>query len=272
MEEQFYILWPIVIWACRTKESMLRVSYCVLAVCFVVRLGWPMLSVFHIPMVNAYYSTWTRVDGIVCGAIVALWHEGGELPRIAGKLSYWIAGAGVAVLMYRAAVYGYSVPTERFNVAFMMPVANVICIAILILLLLERSWVSRACSHPTICKLGRLSYGLYIFHFLYLRTFKDILPTKLAPIIGGGVRTQLIASAVAFLVTWVLASISYRLIEEPALRAKSVLRYGAIVVKSGVPRETIWARAWRPRPVLSLRMNRPDLVDSGLQVGGIRSS
>jgi peptidoglycan/LPS O-acetylase OafA/YrhL len=254
VEEQFYILWPVVIWMCRTRKSMLRVSYGVLAGCFLIRLGWPLLHVFHIPMVNAYYSTWTRVDGIVCGAIVALWSEGGELPKMATRVSYWIASVGVTVLVCRAVVCGYSVPVERFNVALMMPVSNCICTAILVLLLAEHTWVSRACSQSWICKLGRLSYALYIFHFLYLKTFKDILPKHLAPVTGG-LWAQVIASAAAFLVTWILASLSFHLIEAPALRAKVLFQYGGTAARPGKRREAIWARAFRHEPgVLSQRI------------------
>ena len=254
VEEQFYILWPFVIWVCRTRESMLRVCYGVLAVCFMVRLGWPLLSVYHIPLGNAYISTWTRVDGIVCGAIVALWHEAREIPRKAVTVSYSVAGFGLSILVYRAITFGYSIPNERFNVAFLLPLANLICAAVLVLLLTENTWVNRVCSRSWICRLGRLSYGLYVFHFLYLRTFKEILPKRIAPITGL-FWAQVIGAAAAFLVTWILAVLAYHLIEKPALRAKNLLQYGGMVVKESLPKEAIWARVIRHQPtVLSPRM------------------
>jgi peptidoglycan/LPS O-acetylase OafA/YrhL len=73
--------------------------------------------------------------------------------------------------------------------------------------------------------LGRISYGLYVFHLLVLDGLKDIFIRLLhIPQLSG---TMMLLRAVAGLgLTIVLASVSYRYLESPFLRIKK--RHGVI--------------------------------------------
>jgi peptidoglycan/LPS O-acetylase OafA/YrhL len=245
VEEQFYLFWPLAIWVCRNRQSMLRLCYAVLVGSFAVRLAWPLLQTFHVPMAAGYFATPTRVDCIVCGAVVALLKEKAEIPKVFTKVSYWVAGCGLAALCWRAFVTGSSVPDEYFNIAVMTPIANLISVSVLLLVLREETWVSRACRWRWVRKVGQLSYGLYVLHFLYLHFFTVTLPAKLDARLGS-VGAQIVGAVAAFSLSWLLASLSYRYVEQPALRAKRFLHYTEPVAKPAVPQTAIGTPAVGP--------------------------
>ena len=72
-------------------------------------------------------------------------------------------------------------------------------------------------AHPSLVYLGRISYGLYVFHLAAIR----IIPPVWWPW----------RSIAAFLLTLLAVAISYRFLEEPFLRLKDRFTY----VLSGPP-------------------------------------
>lgn len=225
LEEQFYLLWPLVIRYCPDRKSMLRVCYAVLIFCFAARVCWPL---FDLPFVDGYYSTLTRADGIICGAMIALWLEDREMPKWMPTTAKWAALGGVFILLVRAWFYGRSLPDVYSNLTLMVPIANVISTALLVLLLVENAWLARVSSHRWICWLGRMSYGLYLFHNLYLGYFQDVVAPALTPAMGV-MAARVVSGSLAFLLTVLLAKLSFDLLETPALRLKHLFQYGPMV-------------------------------------------
>ncbi len=218
LEEQFYLVWPIVIWLCPTRRAVMRVCYFILVASFLIRLAWPL---FHLPIDMAYCHPLTRGDEIVCGALVALHKGSAKIPAWLVKWSEWAVGISTVILLARALQAGSSMPQIYTNIVVMIPLANIVCTAMLILLLAEETSISRMCSQPWICGLGRLSYGLYIFHGILLGYFIE-LSLWLTPAYGR-IPARILCMTAGFLVTWAIAYIAYRLIEMPALRAKDLL-------------------------------------------------
>src|SRR5882724_9857418 len=64
VEEQFYLVWPVAIWFCNSKKSLLRVCYLGIAMAFAVRFCAPYLQ---ISPALAYGSTLTRIDAVLFG-------------------------------------------------------------------------------------------------------------------------------------------------------------------------------------------------------------
>jgi peptidoglycan/LPS O-acetylase OafA/YrhL len=67
--------------------------------------------------------------------------------------------------------------------------------------------------------LGKISYGLYVFHVLWLGLAKDLIK-HLAGGHPGPVASQLGAMAIALPATIVTGMLSYRYLESPFLRFK----------------------------------------------------
>jgi len=68
--------------------------------------------------------------------------------------------------------------------------------------------------------LGRISYGLYVFHILGLLISDYLVPDQTASLVRYGLRVL-----VAFALTVTMAAISYRWIETPFLKLKQRFTY-----------------------------------------------
>ena len=226
VEEHFYLVWPVVVYLCASRKQLLRCCYGILIACFAMRIAWPLLDSFQIPLQLAYSSTLTRVDAIICGAIIALATKDRGIPEWLKRSAIVTIFAGLALLSQQAVVHGHSKPDDYMSIVCMTPVANAIATALLILLLCEETWLSHVCRNKLICKLGSLSYGLYVFHFLYCDYFVHTFAPHLGRVCGPFL-ASLLTMLLAFGLTLTLAVLAYRFIELPGQRAKRYLSYGS---------------------------------------------
>jgi peptidoglycan/LPS O-acetylase OafA/YrhL len=233
VEEQFYLVWPIIIWLIPTEKLLLRVSYGIIAFCFILRLAWPLM---HLPYDGTYVYTATRVDAIILGAVLAVYHKRAiHWDRLA-KLSRILIPAVWGTLIVLTILRGNGLTTDYLGVAFSIPAMNLIGACFVILALQPASIVSRVCSGDLICRIGRLSYALYLFHALYSHTFTKVFAGKLDRYLPHYLSEALMISA-AFAFTMLLAVLAYRFIELPAMRWKDKFVYGPRRPRELVPAE-----------------------------------
>ncbi|WP_158793904.1 acyltransferase [Granulicella sp. L60] len=233
VEEQFYLVWPLIIWMIPTEKLLLRVSYGVIAFCFLFRLAWPLT---HLPYDGAYFYTTTRVDAIIIGAILAVYHGRVGLWERLAKVSRILIPVAWGIMIALTIVRGTGLTTDYFGVAFSIPMMNLIGTAFVILALHPGSIVQRVCSGNLICRFGRLTYALYLFHLLYAHTFTQVFAGKLDRYLPHVLSEALMISA-AFAFTLLLAMLAYRFIELPAMSWKDKFVYGPRSSREVVPTE-----------------------------------
>lgn len=199
IEEQFYLVWPVVVIALLARFRPAAIGWVALA-CAVtstaLRTGLD-LAGFDSEML--YNATFSHVDGIFAGcALAALWVTGPRTVARAGR-PVLVAVASVAAVVVvvdgdRMNVYGYTVVV----VATVFLVAN--------LLSRPDSPLGAALSHRALVAIGQRSYGIYLYHwpiFLFI-----------------GIDTRPHVLFVGFFGTFAVAWSSYAFIEEPFLRMK----------------------------------------------------
>lgn len=201
IEEQFYLTWP---WIVRQSVHYLRtVALAMLAISFLSRLA---LVAGHAVHPQIWCNTLARLDPIACGALLAIALEHRE-----NQLSAWGRASllllGVAILTV-AGRYG-DFTGGKALVTF--PAVSLACVALLWgtlgLQLSSERWIVRLCAY-----LGRISYGLYVFHWLYVGLFG--VASAHTPV------QRMTRIAAALLATIVTAAGSYRWLEGPFLRLK----------------------------------------------------
>ncbi|MGO9132776.1 MAG: acyltransferase family protein [Methylovirgula sp.] len=215
VEEQFYLLWPTILviiplaWGRRvtgilipavalaaaiTLSAILKPD---LAAAFIYS-GLPtrMLSLSlgayiafreadHAPLQSYAYS------GLVTAGLLALGLDG--LGRALGLIPsggwYWcVALAGFALIGYGALAY----------LAFQPAV-----------------WVKRLLSWPPLAYIGRISYGIYLYHLIILFAF------RINPARADGVGAPVWKIAAALALTLVVSALSHAFIERPFLELKA---------------------------------------------------
>ncbi|MGH7148987.1 MAG: acyltransferase family protein [Nitrospiraceae bacterium] len=215
IEEQFYLVWPLLVQACR-RHRLLWWSGGMMAVAPVMRAI--MLSAADYPA--TYVFTICRLDALAAGAVVAVifgnhkWQA--EAARLCKRLAPFVS---VVILMTFLIPFSPSLPETR---PWFFSVFGYSWLAISFAVLLGASLDARGpiravLASPLLMFLGRRCYGLYLWHVL----------------IAGFVTAWLYSLQVGFIahvLLWlgalvIVASGSWLLFEEPILRLKQFLPY-----------------------------------------------
>jgi len=210
VEEQFYLLWPFVLRLSATRGAYLAaavlVGLSVIAVHLLPGLVVPgsahgMLvgDLFHVRRLFI-----PAVAPIMVGALAALLlAQGGDAVRRRMRTAWW---PRAIVLLYSAPLY---VPEAALPSAFILQAAGV---AMLLLWLLERQdgRLAMALEWRPAAYVGRISYGLYLYHVVFM---------------GTGPGEGLIGSfPLNVLASFLFALLSYELMERRVLRYKERFR------------------------------------------------
>lgn len=225
VEEQFYLVWPLVVWLLPNRRSLLTFCYTAIAVVCVSRLAWPFL---HLPGFFGYENTLFRADTIMLGSALAL-HQRGPIKSFDRliKPSVLALVVGSVIIVWRALVAGQAIPFDNFGIIVTLPVLSVMGTAVLVLALCPGNVVHRACEWKWAVSLGKLSYGLYVFHQFFVILFLHQVMPWMGHHMSRGLARSL-GTILAFVFTYLIALACYFLIEKPALNLKKRLPYGPV--------------------------------------------
>ena len=220
IEEQFYLLWPlclVLLLGSRLPSRLFPLIPLALALVeSALRLG---LFYAVAPWPRIYYATDTHADGILVGSAVALAVAFGRMPRSPAwqRVVHAVAALFAVSLLY---LLVDSAPFLGPNAAWLLVhiILPLFPVGVAALILSVVVYPSRVASLflglPPLVLLGRVSYGLYLWH-LPVHFFLDGLGIAAGTPEGTTLR---------ILVSCAIAAISYRYVESPALRLKDRLR------------------------------------------------
>jgi len=158
IEEQFYLLWPLVV-AVTSRKGLGRLAVALAVLAFVLRMA---LSLRGTPDVVLYSATPTRIDPLAIGALLAVLAREGGLE--AHRTRYSVAVICSAAAFGLLAVISQRMPNA--NALTFAGVASALAVgwgAVLILTTGEAGrWVALMRSRP-MRTLGKYSYALYLF-------------------------------------------------------------------------------------------------------------
>jgi peptidoglycan/LPS O-acetylase OafA/YrhL len=222
VEEQFYLLWPIVVWLLPDRRKLIRVATLLIFCSCCFRLVAPLFAASPRHIVN---FTPTRVDSILLGVVLALIRHDAIFDKIK-PLAKWIVLCGVATVVALAYWKGEAWGRSYSGVEIWIPLVNLTAVAIVIAVMEENSLLNRACSQRWVCWLGSLSYGLYVFHLPFYRFFMGSVDSRLCMYMRYPY-ALLTSGTLAFALTLLLSMLSYRFIEGPIMNLKRHLKYGS---------------------------------------------
>jgi peptidoglycan/LPS O-acetylase OafA/YrhL len=202
IEEQFYWVWPVAMLlllprVAGRRSRIMSIGGLTLA----AAIAAPVIAQVWGPDA-AYWATPARLSEILVGALLAVLIDGRAIDRRLAALAPLAAvGLGAAVVLFPAS----SGPAYEGA----LPLVAIVSGALLLGLQVEGP-VQRALAIAPLAALGRISYGVYLFHWpIYVVLDEQRLGT------GGAVLTLARMG-----LTLVLAIASYALVEQPIRRAK----------------------------------------------------
>ncbi|HEY4245803.1 MAG TPA: acyltransferase [Lacunisphaera sp.] len=198
VEEQFYIFWPLVlvVFGC---NQLRRLAYILLAIATLTRLA---LIPFHLPNSSIWPNTFVELDPIAIGALLA-WLFRNSPPSFPFSLRMLLLFVGMALPMTALFYFGLT----GWGILATGPLVTAGAGMVLVAVLTDSpsTWLRAG----PLVYLGKISYGLYVFHMLMFGLAQKIAPDS-----------RLIAILIALLGTVAIAAISYQLLERPFLRLK----------------------------------------------------
>jgi peptidoglycan/LPS O-acetylase OafA/YrhL len=214
VEEQFYMLWPFVVWWIRDRKKLLWIILAVLIAGPILRgiFLWDGVDAGTISRLLI-----TRADSLLFGGAAALMARGAEAERIPATQIFFLSAAALTILLVLA--HGPVASSPWITTIGYSIIAA--CSASLVFLAQQgSSGLSRVLDYRFFRFFGRYSYGLYIYHgiyFVYLRH----LAGSIQKVVDSSALAQALDATFGFGLSIALAMLSYHYFEAPILRAKS---------------------------------------------------
>jgi len=207
IEEQFYITWPAVVRKV-SETGMLLFAGGLLAAATVARIY---LGMDHALEGDVWCNTFVQLDPIAAGILIAVLLKG-EIPRLSRLARVAMMLAGITALAFGSLYFGIkNDPLTTARIVLGYPsVAIGGALLLLSVLRYRTSGGNRALIY-----LGRISYGLYVFHVLGLLISDHTVPDQTASLFRYSLRV-----GVALAATIAMAAVSYRWLETPFLSLK----------------------------------------------------
>jgi peptidoglycan/LPS O-acetylase OafA/YrhL len=211
IEEQFYLTWPLIVRRV-SQNAIAGFAVGLLAVATAARFY---LGMHHRFESEIWCNTLVQLDPIAAGILIAVLLRG-AVPQFSKLARGAMMVAGVACLATAAnyfAIKNDPLTTARSVLGYPMVALG----GVLLLLAVLREDASPL---KPLAYLGRISYGLYVFHVLGLLISDYVVPDQTANLARYGLRVL-----VALALTVTMAAISYRWLETPFLKLKQRFTY-----------------------------------------------
>lgn len=213
VEEQFYIFWPLVILLLKKPKYLLAFIGILLIAVIIFRFVLWFYQVEDLAYYNLY--TFTRIDGICIGCMVAL------LMRM--NMNFIRNYTFLIVLVFAAVNFGFYFINRQNNYSFpYIALIGYTTFAMILGLLVyeavtrETRLLNMIFGFGLLKFFGRISYGLYIFHWpVYL--LLSAYYTADTDGFSGKLVLSLAATGIAILISW----LSYRYFERYFLKLKA---------------------------------------------------
>lgn len=194
VEEQFYLAWPLII----SRLGVKRLKTVCFVVIVIANLTRIVMEKKGAGFVAFWCNTITWLDAIAAGALLALYLRGG-VPRLSQVQRVLLFAGGFIVWLMPARYSEFLIYPDI--VAYPLIVAGSVMMLLAVL--------GSRFTNPILVYLGRISYGLYVWHVLAL-AIVSLLLTKYSPLYA----------LAGFAATILLSAISYRWLEQPFLKLK----------------------------------------------------
>ena len=203
VEEHFYMLWPLVIFIVNPKNLGK-----VILISFILIFALKYLMIGEGFSINKF--TFTRIDQIMLGSYLAIFELNGFFKKKnALKIMIMI---GVSVIPIGVLVYFFSEQIYYLKEMMKYPILGIFFFSLIgvLMILSEDNIFNKILSSRILQYLGRLSYGIYVWHILILVILSKFFISKIL----------FIDLVLTFSLTVLMAHVSYYYFEKYFLNLK----------------------------------------------------
>jgi len=223
IEEQFYLCWP---WTLRKfgTRRCLRIALAIATIALIHRcLVFARLNPAHLTTPSqrsidrVYYGFDTRIDTILIGCAAALALSEPIAQALFRRLRDWrwfsASACGLAIVAVAWATAGSTINGCGWRAATLgfTLIAAATALFVIGLLLQPRSWPARILSCSPLVFVGKISYGIYLFHDPVWRMVAELMHLRSEAV--GTVPQEVIAIVAVWAISVGVAWLHYRFVE-----------------------------------------------------------
>jgi len=229
IEEQFYIVWPLLVLWLRT-DALRKLLVATIAATFALRLG--LLLQGTAPAI-VYITTVCRIDALAAGALIAVWiQSAGMLPELVERWGRRAAifllpvAVTIAVLLLKSGIllarYKAISTLDAFVLASSFSMIACGFAGLLVLAVSSRpAFINSVLAFRPLRFAGEISYGLYLLHsILFTLDVAYLRPVILRLFDGSGLVSRIANLSVFYAVLLAVTYASWRWFERPFLKLK----------------------------------------------------
>jgi peptidoglycan/LPS O-acetylase OafA/YrhL len=210
IEEQFYLVWPLVAWWALRRGGAPRLAKvaglgAVALVAWAVSLAWAGASVDRL-----YLGTDTRAPALLIGATLGALRVGTARPELR-RVAHVAGPIGLALLVWAACALDGRDPDVYRGALLGVSLAG--ALAVVGASQVDSGWFGRVLGWRPLCVIGLLSYGIYLAHWPVL------LAVDHGTHLGPWATTAVVAP-----LTLAVAAASYLLVEHPIRQRRGMAR------------------------------------------------
>jgi len=245
LEEQFYVAWPFVLLACKQMKHATRLTIIILLGSIVFRFAsWASLENGNL---NHYLQHMLRIDGLCIGSLVAIWRVSSaesakkKIFQLAAILLFLHAIAFVlSKLVFKTfphfSIFGFSSIAALFGI-------------LLITLVEKRNKLTKMIfENKPLMGIGKISYGLYVFHWPILVLFRIYFVPYLMQLGLSLNLSYALGSLSAAIVAIFVSIASFHLMERKILALKDAFTTDRFIRRVVIQYRSVFGRLTRRRP------------------------
>jgi len=230
VEEQFYLLWPLLILVFSRRTMM--------ALCGALIIGALALRIIFVQPISSSFATLaapynllpSRVDTLALGALLALALRGGYDLLQYRKHALAVGAASAAVLAALFIAQGGLSALDQWVQTIGLSAFAFLYASLLLLVLtsLPGSPLHRIFTHFTLRSLGRYSYAIYVFHLLVAFQVSAQInrSEQMRTVLGSQIPWNILFSVICSTISIAAAWLSWHLVEKQVLKLKRFVPYG----------------------------------------------
>lgn len=211
IEEQFYLLWPLVVWLLGARGTRWLAMIGVPSL-LAIRLCWYQ----HAGLVDGLTFGPTHMDGLLVGALCAiLYRDERSLAVIRKLLPIICAGCLGIFLLASFTLAEHEQQVFIRTISYSLLAVGFGAVVLLCAFNSGESMLSRGpLTNRALMQVGTYAYGIYVFHPLI------VFPARAFFVHPSSTMSWFAFAVVTWILTFLVAALSYELIESPILRLK----------------------------------------------------
>jgi peptidoglycan/LPS O-acetylase OafA/YrhL len=223
VEEQFYLIWPLVVLRVSNRRSLLRVCVGMIFVSFLLRC----ILIWQLPdraQEWSYGELLTHCDGLLCGAIAANLIRSNDIATLVrqSRVFFLASSLGIAGLAIYYGQFGYH---DAGMTLFVYPLLAIFFTCILLRTIKPGTFLSWMGRTRFLSFFGKYSYGMYVYHVLFFPMESRLLLAPLQRLVHSKTWGGVLYVLEMLVLTCIVSVLSYQLYERHWLKLKSRFSY-----------------------------------------------